>query len=165
MHLPENLRQQFRSPLGVLIKDNDPEKEKTIKEIHSESNVITVGDRTTEILLNLGLIPQIQVVDGLEKRNQRNIPQTESINTELVCENPASEITDDAISIIKIAFSSKPPVRIIVNGEEDLLVLQICIEAPDKSVVMYGQPNEGLVIVKINHEIKEKVQKIVNTMN
>ena len=90
MHLPENLRQQFRSPLGVLIKDNNPEKEKIIREIYSESSVITVGDRTTEVLLNLGLIPQIQVVDGLEKRNQRNIPQSESINTELVCENPAS---------------------------------------------------------------------------
>ena len=126
--------------------------------------MITVGDRTTEILLNLGLIPQIQVVDGLEKRNQRNIPQTESINTELVCENPASEITDDAISIIKIAFSSKPPVRIIVNGEEDLLVLQICIEAPDKSIVMYGQPNEGLVIVEITPDVRAKVQKLLDLM-
>ena len=164
MHLPENLRQQFRSPLGVLIKNNDPEKEKIIREIYSKSSVITVGDRTTEVLLNLGLIPRIQVVDGLEKRNQRNIPQTESINTELVCENPVSEITDDAISIIKSAFSSKPPVRITVNGEEDLLVLQICIEAPDKSIVMYGQPNEGLVIVEITPDIRAKVQKLLDLM-
>ena len=164
MHLPENLRQQFRSPLGVLIKNNDPEKEKIIREIYSKSSVITVGDRTTEVLLNLGLIPQIQVVDGLEKRNQRNIPQTELINTELVCENPASEITDDAVLTIKSAFSSKPPVRIIVNGEEDLLVLQICIEAQDESVVMYGQPNEGLVIVKITPDIRAKVQKLLDLM-
>ena len=164
MHLPENLRQKLRSPLGVLIKDNDPEKEKTIRDMYSESNVITVGDRTTEILLNLGLIPQIQVVDGLEKRNKRDIPQIESINTELVCDNPASEITDDAISIIKNAFSSKPPVRIIVNGEEDLLVLQICIEAPDKSIVMYGQPNEGLVIVEITPDVRAKVQKLLDLM-
>ena len=164
MHLPENLRQKLRSPLGVLIKDNDPEKEKTIRDMYSESNVITVGDRTTEILLNLGLIPQIQVVDGLEKRNKRDIPQIESINTELVCDNPASEITDDAISIIKNAFSSKPPVRITVNGEEDLLVLQICIEAPDKSIVMYGQPNEGLVIVEITPDVRAKVQKLLDLM-
>ena len=164
MHLPENLRQKLRSPLGVLIKDNDPEKEKTIRDMYSESNVITVGDRTTEILLDLGLIPQIQVVDGLEKRNKRDIPQIESINTELVCDNPASEITDDAISIIKSAFSSKPPVRITVNGEEDLLVLQICIEAEDKSVVMYGQPNEGLVIVEITPDVREKVQKLLDLM-
>ena len=164
MHLPENLRQQFRSPLGVLIKDNNPEKEKIIREIYSKSSVITVGDRTTEVLLNLGLIPQIQVVDGLEKRNQRNIPQSESINTELVCENPASEITDDAISIIKIAFSSKPPVRIIVNGEEDLLVLPICIHAPDNSIIMYGQPNEGLVIIQITPDIRAKIQKLLDLM-
>ena len=81
-----------------------------------------------------------------------------------MCENPASEITDDAISIIKSAFSSKPPVRIIVNGEEDLLVLQICIEAPDKSIVMYGQPNEGLVIVEITPDVRAKVQKLLDLM-
>ena len=51
-----------------------------------------------------------------------------------------------------------------MNGEEDLLVLQICIEAPDKSVVMYGQPNEGLVIVEIMPDVRAKVQKLLNLM-
>ena len=59
----------------------------------------------------------------------------------------------------------KPPIRLTVDGEEDLLVLPVCLYAPENFVVMYGQPNEGLVIIKINHEIKEKVQKIVNIMN
>ena len=162
MHLQDNLREQFKSPLGNLIKESDPEKEKIIKKIYSESNVVTVGDRTTEILLNLGLIPQIQVVDGLEKRNQRDIPVIESINTELTCKNPAAEITDESISTIKKSFSSKPPVRIIVDGEEDLLVLPICIHAPDNYVIMYGQPNEGLVIVHVTPDIREKIQKLLD---
>ena len=75
------------------------------------------------------------------------------------------EISQKSISIIKDAFDSKPPIRITVNGEEDLLVIPVCLHAPENCVVMYGQPNEGLVIVQINHEIKEKVQKIVNSMN
>jgi len=162
LHLQDNLREQFKSPLGNLIKESDPEKEKIIKKIYSESNVVTVGDRTTEILLNLGLIPQIQVVDGLEKRNQRDIPVIESINTELTCKNPAAEITDESISTIKKSFSSKPPVRIIVDGEEDLLVLPICIHAPDNYVIMYGQPNEGLVIVHVTPDIREKIQKLLD---
>ena len=41
------------------------------KKIHAESIIITVGDRTTENMVQLGLRPQIQIIDGLEKRNQR----------------------------------------------------------------------------------------------
>ena len=164
MQLPENLRDQFKLPLGNLINDTDPEKNEIIKKISSESSVITVGDRTTEVLLNLGLIPYIQVVDGLEKRNKRSIPKIETINTELTCNNPAGEITDEAISTIKKAFSSEPHVRIIVNGEEDLLVLPICMNAPDGFIVMYGQPNEGLVIVQIMPDLREKIQKLLDLM-
>ena len=58
----------------------------------------------------------------------------------------------------------KPPIRLLVNGEEDLLVLPVCLFAPENSVVMYGQPNEGLVIAEITNEVREKVQKIVNQM-
>ena len=52
----------------------------------------------------------------------------------------------------------------LVDGEEDLLVLPVCLFAPENSVVMYGQPNEGLVIAEITDEVREKVQKIVNQM-
>jgi hypothetical protein len=69
------------------------------------------------------------------------------------------------MQIIKKAFSSEPPVRIIVDGEEDLLVIPACILAPENSVVMYGQPNEGLVIVQITPKIRAKVQKILDAMN
>ena len=164
MHLPENLREHFKKPLGTLIQNTDPEKDKIIQKIYSESSVITVGDRTTETLLNLGLIPQIQVVDGLEKRNPHEIPVIDTLNTELSCENPAAEITDESISTIKKAFLSEPPVRIVVNGEEDLLVLPICIHAPDNSVIMYGQPNEGLVIIQITPDIRKKIQKLLDLM-
>ena len=56
------------------------------------------------------------------------------------------------------------PIRILVTGEEDLLVLPVCIHAPENSVVMYGQPNEGLVIVKINSEIRNKAQSLLDLM-
>ena len=54
--------------------------------------------------------------------------------------------------------------RIIVKGEEDLLVLPVVLFAPEKSVVIYGQPNEGLVIVKVNEEIRNKAKSIMNAM-
>ena len=74
MQLSDDLRDQLKNPLGNLISDNDPNKENTIKKISAESVIITVGDRTTENMLQLGLKPQIQIIDGLEKRNQRIVP-------------------------------------------------------------------------------------------
>ena len=165
MQLPNDLRDQLKNPLGNLIKDNDIDKENIIKEISAESVLITVGDRTTENMINLGIMPQIQIIDGLEKRNQRLVPVDDTINTNLSCKNPPGEITEESTQVIQKAFSCESPVRITVDGEEDLLVLPVCIFAPENSVVMYGQPSEGLVIVHITPEIRAKVQKILDVMN
>ena len=165
MQLPDDLRDQLKTPLGNLISDNNPNKENIIKKISAESVIITVGDRTTENMLQLGLKPQIQIIDGLEKRNQCVVPTDDTINTKLSCKNPPGEITEESIQTIQKAFSSKPPVRITVDGEEDLLVIPVCIYAPENSVVMYGQPNEGLVLVHVTPEMRAKVQKILDSMD
>jgi len=165
LQLPDDLRDQLKNPLGNLINDNDPNKENIIKNFFAESVIITVGDRTTENMLQLGLKPQIQIIDGLEKRSECAVPADDTINTKLSCKNPPGEITEESIQVIQKAFSSEPPVRITVDGEEDLLVIPACIFAPENSVVMYGQPNEGLVIVTITPEIRAKVQKILDAMN
>ena len=127
MQLPDDLRDQLKNPLGNLISDNDPNKENIIKKISAESVIITVGDRTTENMLQLGLKPQIQIIDGLEKRSECAVPADDTINTNLSCKNPPGEITEESIQVIQKAFSSEPPVRITVDGEEDLLVIPACI--------------------------------------
>jgi len=165
LKLPESLREQLKTPLGELVLQEDVSKENILNKVSSESIVITVGDKTTENIIHLGIIPQIQVIDGLEKRNQRNIPMDETIRTEFTCKNPSGEITEESIQTIQNAFSCERPVRIIVKGEEDLLVIPVCIFAPENSVVMYGQPNEGLVFVHVTPEMQAKVQKILDSMN
>jgi uncharacterized protein (UPF0218 family) len=79
-------------------------------------------------------------------------------------DNPAAEITSQSVDIIKKIFSMKPPIRLSVTGEEDLLVIPVCILAPDNAIVLYGQPNEGLVIVKITPEIRNKTQTLLDSM-
>ena len=165
MQLPDDLRDQLKKPLGDLFSNDNPHLVTLIKKISAESILITVGDRTTENMLQLGLKPQIQIIDGLEKRNQRIVPADDTINTNLSSRNPPGEITEESMQIIQKAFSCESPVRITVDGEEDLLVIPVCIHAPENSIVMYGQPNEGLVIVHVTPEIKAKVQKILDAMN
>ena len=162
MHLPQNLRESLKKPLGVLIKDSDTTKENILKNIQG-SFVITVGDATTEKLIKHGILPSLQIVDGLEKRSKRELPSAD-IKTTLSCHNPAAQITQESIDVIKKALQV-PPARITVIGEEDLLVLPVCVYASENSVVLYGQPNEGLVIVRINSEIRNKAQSIMKSMS
>jgi len=162
--LPENLRAELKKPLGILLKDVDATKENILKNILSSSFIISVGDATTEKLIKYGIIPSLQIVDGLEKRAKRELPAA-SVKTSLSCSNPAAEITSDSIDTIMRALRSPTPVRITVMGEEDLLVLPVCVFAPENSVVLYGQPNEGLVIVKVSPQIRNKAHSIMDSMS
>jgi uncharacterized protein (UPF0218 family) len=161
--LPESLRDQMKIPLGALLPENQTQKSEIQKFLSENSYLITVGDRTTEKMIDFGLIPSLQIIDGQEKREKRDPPKLENA-TELTVDNPAAEITLQSIDVIKKAFSMESPVRIFVNGEEDLLVLPVCVHAPENSVVMYGQPNEGLVIVDITSEIRNKAQSLLDLM-
>ena len=165
MKLTENLRDHLKIPLGILLPESQTTKENIIKHLPSDSFIITVGDATTEKMLKFDIIPSLQIVDSREKRADRKLPSTTKIKTNISCNNPAGEITEQSLEIIKNSFNLEPPVRITVNGEEDLLVLPVCIYAPENSIVMYGQPNEGLVIVSIDHEIRKKTQLILDSMN
>lgn len=153
----------MKIPLGVLLPENQADKLHIQKYIPEGSYVISIGDRTTEKMINFDLIPSLQIIDGLEKREKREPPKIENA-TELTVDNPAAEITSESISMIKKAFTLQTPVRLLVNGEEDLLVLPVCIYAPENAVVLYGQPNEGLVIVQITPEIRKKVQTLLDLM-
>jgi GTP-dependent dephospho-CoA kinase len=163
VRLPENLREDLKKPLGQLLKDSEITKDIILKNIGQNAFLITVGDATTEKMIKFGIIPSLQIVDSLEKRQQRKLPEG-VVKTSLSCNNPPAEITDDSITVTKQAFGMDTPVRIIVKGEEDLLVLPVVLYAPENSIVMYGQPNEGLVIVKINEEIRNKAKGIMNSM-
>ncbi|KAG2474761.1 MAG: hypothetical protein NPMRTH4_60008 [Nitrosopumilales archaeon] len=165
MRLPENLRDQLKIPLGTLILEKETTKENILKQIEDDSFLISVGDATTEKLLNYDIIPSMQIVDAQEKRTKRELPKPNEINTNLSCKNPAGEITQQSIDIIKKGLNSKPPVRIVVDGEEDLLVIPVCIHAPENSIIMYGQPNEGLVVIHLNNDIKKKTKSILDSMN
>ena len=163
MKLPDSLREQLKIPLGLLLPESQANKENIKKNLPENSYVITVGDRTTEKMIEFGLIPSLQIIDSQEKREKREPPKLENA-TEITIENPAAEITHQSIEMIKKAFTMTPPVRLTVIGEEDLLVLPVCIHAPENSVVLYGQPNEGLVIVKITGEIRNKTQALLDLM-
>ncbi len=164
MRLPENLRDKLKQPMGILVKDDKATKEHLLGLIPQKTFLITVGDATTEKMIQYGLAPSLQIVDSLEQRNKREMPEGE-VKTLLQCVNPAAQITPESINVIKNAFHLSPPVRIVVTGEEDLLVLPVVVHAPENSIVLYGQPNEGLVIVTVNPQTRKRAESIMAQMS
>ena len=75
MKLPDSLRDQLKIPLGILLPIGQDNKENIRKYLSDNSYIITVGDRTTEKMIEFDLVPSIQIIDGLEKRVKRDFPK------------------------------------------------------------------------------------------
>jgi uncharacterized protein (UPF0218 family) len=131
----------LKRPFGTLVVEKEISKSKIMLMLDSATKIITVGDATTERIVSFGITPDIAVIDGVERRSLRN----RSINyraKEIFCTNPAGMISEEAIEVLQKALEASTPIRIKVQGEEDLLALPLFAMAPKGSVVLYGQPLE-----------------------
>jgi uncharacterized protein (UPF0218 family) len=77
--------------------------------------------------------------------------------------NPAGVITLEAWETIKQAMKDEEAL-IVVEGEEDLLALPCIVEAPSNSLVLYGQPSKGLVVVDTDTKVKGEASLILSRM-
>lgn len=161
MKLPDQYRHRFKEPMGELIPEADMDKG-LICGIVSGARTVTVGDRTTEKILAYGIVPDIQIVDGMERRERRTPPNGASHT--IHCTNPPAHITEDAIGAIITAYGEGQPVRILVSGEEDLLLIPALMYAPDGVVLMYGQPEKGLVVVRANGHTREMARQLMTML-
>lgn len=159
MKLPRRHRHLFREPMGDLLPDAEADAERISGAVAGAAAVVTVGDRTTERVLEYGILPDIQIVDGVERRSPRAPPGAAARTVH--CSNPAAHITAEAISAITDAYASDAPVRILVSGEEDLLLIPALAHAPSGAVLMYGQPGEGLVVVRADGRSKERARRLM----
>ena len=155
--LDENSIDEFKAPLGKLYADF----EDAIPKIKEASFLISVGDQTTKNLVDNDLIPDLVIIDNRIQDHNHDIIRTENI---LEADNPAGTITENLWETIEEAISltlkDSENRIIVVKGEEDLAVLPCLLVAPENAVVLYGQPNEGLVFVNV-FEGKDKATKLM----
>lgn len=164
--MPINLREELKSPLGLLIPG---EPETTIKILTNYIKMIrpplfaSVGDFVSENVLNNKLIPDIVVIDNRTLRKE--IKPIKINNMERVfVKNPPASITEEAWNILRDSITLKRKLAIIVEGEEDLLVLPLMAEMPLGSVIIYGQPYEGLVVITVTEERRSWARSFLNKM-
>ncbi|AKB19509.1 hypothetical protein MSWHS_2646 [Methanosarcina sp. WWM596] len=155
----------MKRPLGTLYRGKGRDTvEKFIEKLANPTKLISVGDVTTFHLLEAGIIPDICIVDNRTKRkpvsSDVSARNRDKVYEEVSVDNPAGIITDELIKTLCEAFASEKFLRIFVRGEEDLATLPVILMAPLGSVVLYGQPDEGVVFVEVTEEKKEEIRAL-----
>ena len=161
--LPESLRPKLAEPLGRVFGPEEVGGKELTKLAREASMVVTVGDRVTETLHSLGATPAVHVVDGVERRSKREPPDVPYLRLVKVS-NPAGTLTQDAIDGMREAFAGSKPVRVMVDGEEDLMAMLAVALAPISALVFYGQPGVGIVAVVVNGVSKARNRALLAGM-
>lgn len=150
--LPENMRTELKKPVGTLYKNISEIKPRLEKQLSEKKVIISVGDVTTHNLIENNIYPQLCIIDNKIERNPTPNKLNHTNNIYQIT-NPPGTITNELVdtirkSINKIKEDNNQKIIIIVEGEEDLAVIPCIKEASDETLLLYGQPQEGVVLVK-----------------
>jgi len=167
LKLPEKLRRKLKKPLGELISGSNNHiylKILSLIDKYKPVKLVSVGDRVSYFLFTHGIKTDVIIIDNREKRR----PCTSSLGSVskniIRVHNQPGYIESEAWNVVSHALN-KGDTTIIVDGEEDLLVLAVASLAPKKTLIFYGQPNMGVVVVMITDEFKRYiVMEIIRKM-
>ncbi len=149
--ITDEIRHLLKKPFGKVFKGKDLEPAEAIKEHLLGEKVIVVGDVTLKNILAVGIKPALAVID---LKTKREIKQDSLFKEKIQkTKNPPGMITKELWDEIHNSMNKQGSL-IVVDGEEDLAVLPCILEADWDSIVLYGQPDEGIVMVKVTEEKK-----------
>jgi uncharacterized protein (UPF0218 family) len=160
------LRNELKNPQGLLIEGSFEETMKKLRDLIKKENpstVISVGDIVSKQIINHDLAFNILIVDN--KTMRKPIPPIKvEVNQILYAKNPPGTITNEAWTTINQALENTEPTKVIIDGEEDLLTIVSVLSAPENALVIYGQPNKGIVVIKVTEKTKKKMRNIMDAM-
>lgn len=162
LRLPEELRVELGKAIGPVVSSDS-----LFDAVGKPFKLVAVGDLCSVSALTEGLHPDIIVVDFKTRRG--NEAEIEGYFRELSWKiidvvNPPGVLTRSMWQGISEAYKSEERVMVVVQGEEDLATLVCIALAPPGSVVLYGLPERGVVVVTADEEAKQKVKKVLLQM-
>jgi uncharacterized protein (UPF0218 family) len=82
-------------------------------------------------------------------------------------ENPSGTLTDELVTALQSALEREPSTTtlLVVEGEEDLAALPAVLAVADGASVVYGQPDEGMVLVTADEPTRERVRSLLERMD
>jgi len=155
--ISEEVKLRLKKPLGRLYPDYS-----FLEELKGK-RLISIGDASTLALLDHGIIPHLAVFDFRIKRKKISERQKEKLLSPFTIvrkyKNPKGTVSG------RLLKNAKKLIReggaVLIDGEEDLLALAFILNSSENDAVVYGQPDEGMVLVLPDSEIKNKIRKML----
>jgi len=161
VRLTEDLKAILKKPLG---KTGALEQ---ILPLAKGKKIIAVGDQVVFALLSKGIKPHVAVFDfrtmrmdvgsGVRERIEKEYPSPQRIA------NEPGTISDALFMLAPVLMSEGG--ALFIEGEEDLAAFPFILFLDKKSVVLYGQPEKGVVLVEEKGEGKKLVKRIAGKLN
>jgi len=165
LKLTNELRARLKFPLGELIKGTSDQNMRRLREAVEKEKprrIVCVGDVVSKNATKAGIPVDVRVVDNKIMRKKAEPMELEAKRT-IYVKNPPGILDLTAWQALSEAIERGDSL-IVVDGEEDLLTLAAIVEAPDTSMVIYGQPEEGIVVVRVDDKKKREIDAIIGGM-
>ena len=160
--LPRELRGELKEPMGALYTDP------AALLADAGEPLVAVGDMVTYHLLEAGRVPDLALVDEKTKRAAVDDAVADAItgfDRTVAVDNPAGTLTRELLAAMRDGLDSDATTLIDVEGEEDLAALPAVLVVPEPASVVYGQPDEGMVLVTPDGAVRERVRSLLSRMD
>ena len=168
------VEQELKKPFGELFKGPEDDTSVAINGVFDSIDpltgpIIAVGDVTVLAIQDSGRMVDIAIIDGQTKRSPwsgANDIRKEDFDFVLHSINPAGMLTPSLLESCEKAIHSLSSkghsTLIVVEGEEDLAPLLLHPLLPIGAVVLYGQPEEGVVLRLCSEESKLRCRNLLS---
>jgi len=122
-----------------------------------------------EFVLEAGRVPDLALVDERTKRATVDDEVSDAVTDDrfdrvVTVSNPPATLTAALLEAIVTGLGDGTTL-VRVDGEEDLAALPAIAAARDGASVLYGQPDEGVVHVTVDDEVRERVSALLEAMD
>jgi uncharacterized protein (UPF0218 family) len=151
VRISERAKEQMKKPLGTL---------EDISRLRCAGRLITIGDVCTVAILRTGAVPHLAVFDHHTMRSEVDRSMVEELGARFPnprrYSNPAGTVSDELLRDAGKLIDEGG--AILIDGEEDLTALAFIMVAKKDDIILYGQPGEGVVVVRPGKRLKKKIE-------
>jgi uncharacterized protein (UPF0218 family) len=169
LSLPDHLRKSLKEPKGELFSRpglGAAQDASIYIQKKKLTPIIAVGDLVSINLAKVACPVTLFILDGKTKRNDL-LDHDIIADVEFQAINAASEIRPEvwvAIELTLLMGQYGKTAKLLIEGEEDLTALPAVALAPIGAAVVYGLPDEGIVVIDVTARDKEQVDNIIRQM-
>lgn len=116
-----------------------------------------VGDLSLEKFVDNGWKYDLGIFDGRKERVKFDSEILKKLNIDQRITNNPGMIAEEMSNVLKKWVETRDFKHIFIHGEEDLAAVALVFLLPLGSNIYYGQPNEGIVEMRVTEGLKHKI--------